>query len=310
MIGRSVRALCASAFVACGSGADRAANDNGATRDSLRADTTRATLTFREWSAVAGRHLLVAIGSPDTALVVFPEFTSDSSLANVEFVLNDGMLVDYLLFAQDGSSIIARLTNLAAPRQQGCLGWPVGSLHAAAADTAIRAWTIGLRSGRARGIPYSSLDRHSGRDSADLVVDLTRLASQAPNDTTAALRGLPYVVQAAYTAVIADSRSFVFGELVRRVNMEANPHEERTTVIGERAAASTGVSYSLGFSERHTGDEESIPTTELIGLVELQDGTYLAFGARDYSDGGTFLMLERSNGSSWRLRWQSAYAGC
>lgn len=310
MIGRWLTILWAVALPACGPGRDRAANDSGAARDSLRADSTSARRTYGEWSAVAGRHLLVVLGSPDSALVILPELTSDSSLASAQIVLPGNGPTAYSLFGPDGSASVARLTRLAAPRQQGCPGWPVARVLPTTPDTALRAWTIGLQAGRARGVAYVFLERQSSRDSALLVVDLTRLASQAPNDTVPALRGLPYVVRSAYSAVLADSHSVIFGELVRRVNIEASPHEERTTVIGERDAASAGVNYTLAFSERHTGDEESVPTTELLGLVELRDGTYAAFGARDYSDGGTFVMLERRKGARWRLRWQSAYAGC
>jgi hypothetical protein len=118
------------------------------------------------------------------------------------------------------------------------------------------------------------------------------------------------VVRTAHTATLADSQAFVLAELVRRVNVEANPYEERTIVIAERLASSDA-DYNLLFSERHSGEEERVPTTELIGLVFLmRDNTHAAFVARDFSDGGMFLMYERSADGRWRLRWQSAYAGC
>jgi hypothetical protein len=215
---------------ACSRSTDRAANDTGVTPDSLRADTTAAAPPFREWIVAAGRHMLVATESRDTALVVFPEFTIDSSLANVEFGLNREVLAEFDLFAADGSSMSGRLTNLAGPKRPGCDGWPLG--HVAAADR-LHPWVLGLRAGWARGVPLTALDRLQGRDSTALVISLTRLASQAPNDTSSAFRGLPYVVRSAHTAIVADSQALVLGELVRRVNIEASPHEERTLIIAE-----------------------------------------------------------------------------
>ena len=296
----------AAALSSCRRGADRAANDTVSRPDSLRADTTATAPVFREWLPSGGRYLLVATSAPDTALVVFPEFTIDSTIASAQFVLSGDALTDYELWAADGSSTVARLTSVVQGKQPGCEQWPAGRLQPLAAA---RPWNVGLRAGRAHGVPYTPMDQMSGSDSANVVVDLARMASQAPNDTSAAVRGLPYVVRAAYRATLDDSVSVLIGELVRRVNIEASPREERTTVIGERVASAKGP-YTLAYSERSHGDEESVPTTELIGLVQLNDGNHVAFGARDYSDGGTFLMFAREKGNRWRLRWQSAYAGC
>jgi hypothetical protein len=175
----------------------------------------------------------------------------------------------------------------------------------------LRAWTIGLAAGVGRGVAYAALNELQGRDSAALVVSLSRLASQAPNDTSASFRGLPYVVRSAYRATLVDTQAFVLAELVRRVNVEANPYEERTIVIGERSLGASDAPYTLLFSERHSGDEERVPTTELIGLVAfVRDGAHAAFVARDFSDGGTYLMFLRGRDGRWSLRWQSAYAGC
>jgi hypothetical protein len=294
------------AVSSCGRGPDRAANDSTVRRDSLRADTTATVPTFREWLPAGGRYLLVAASAVDTAFVVFPEFTTDSTIASAQFVLSGDALTDYDLWAADGSSTVARLTSVVQAKQPGCEHWPLARLQT---GTESRSWTIGLRAGRVRGIAYNTIDRMTGNDSVNVVVDLARLASQAPNDTSVALRGLPYVVRTAYRATLGDSLALVVGEVVRRVNIEANPREERTTIIGERAASDTGP-YTLVYSERLHGDEEGVPTTELIGLVQLNDGNYVAFGARDYSDGGTYLMFAREKGDRWRMRWQSAYAGC
>jgi hypothetical protein len=295
------------ASAACDRTADRAANDTGAAADSLRSDTVEPVPVFREWLLAAGRYLLVASGPPDSALVVFPEFTFDSTLSGASFTGGGRALGDYDLFGPAGHVIVGRLTGLTTVPRPGCDAWPRAAV---APVSGLRSWTIGLTAGRAQGIAYQTIDQLSARDSARIVIALTRLASQAPNDTSTTFRGLPYVVRSAYTATVADSYEFVFGEIVRRVNIEASPHEERTTIIGERPLATADASYTLALSERHVGDEESVPTTELIGLVLLRDGTHAAFAARDFSDGGAFLMFVRRERARWSLRWQSAYAGC
>jgi hypothetical protein len=240
--------------------------------------------------------------------VVFPEFTVDSSLAGATLeMVRASSSAEYELFGPDGSTDVARVLDLTKGQRAGCDAWPQAAV---VAKSGPRSWTIGLSAGLARGIPYTSLDRLPARDSSNLVVLLSRLASQAPGDTSGTLRGLPYVVRSAFTAALADSFTFVFGELVRRVNVEANPHEERTTIIAERPVSQPPVPFTLAYSVRHVGDEESVPTTELIGLVVLENGTYAAFATRDFSDGGSFLLFARSGPAIWRLRWQSAYAGC
>jgi hypothetical protein len=297
--------LLIAASVSCSRGADRAANDTGTSDDSLRADTAEPAPPFREWNVAAGRHLLIATAA-DSAVIVFPEFTIDSSLTGASFALGVGASREYELFAPDGSTTIGRLAGVATASQAGCDAWPRATVTTAAART----WTLGLEPGRAKPIPYTALNLLPARDSTNIAVSLTRLASQAPNDTSVRFRGLPYVVRSGYTAILADSQSFIFGELVRRLNVEASPHEERTTVIGEKSAAAPDAPFTLAFSERHVGDEESVPTTELLGLVRLRNGTHAAFATRDYSDGGTYLMFERAGSGEWRLRWHSAYAGC
>lgn len=292
--------------MSCDRRADRAANDTVTHRDSLRADTTVAVPTFREWLPQGGRYLLVRSPSVDTAVVVFPEFTADSTITSGALTVNSDALTDYDFWSADGTASQGRLTSIVQAGQPGCEHWPLARLLPA---TTMKPWTIGLRAGRAQGIAYGTIDQMAGRDSATTVVDLARLASQAPNDTSVALRGLPYVVRVGYRATLGDSLDILIGEAVRRLNIEANPKEERTTVIGERVSSDRGL-YTLAYSERLHGDEESVPTTELIGLIRFATGPYAAFAARDYSDGGTYLMFVRERAGVWRQRWQSAYAGC
>jgi hypothetical protein len=289
--------------IACDRPRGSAGNDSADVPDSLRSDTTVVATRSRDWRPAAGRMLLVPTAQSDLALAVFPEYTADSSLTTARFEHGPGSS-EYELYGADGSSVSSRLTNFTPP-PPGCESWPSVRLDPPPASAV---WSIGLQSGRAQAIPFTALARMTGRDSSRAVIELARLASQAPGDTIAALRGLPYVTRSAYMARLPDSQLVVFAELVRRLNVEANPVEERIVIIGERTASD--VPYDLAFSERHTGDEESVPTTDLIGLVQLGDGRLEAFAARDFSEAGSFLMIERSAPGRWSLRWQSAYSGC
>lgn len=290
--------------VACDRPRDSAGNDSADVSDSLREDTTASAARLRDWRPAAGRMLLVPTASSDVALAVFPEYTVDSSLASARFEHGLGA-AEFELYAPDGTATRTNLTSLVLPAP-GCESWPSVRLDPAPASAG---WGVGLQAGRARALAFTSLAGMAGRDSSRLVIELARMASQAPGDTIAALRGLPYVTRSAYLATLPDSHFLVIAELVRRLNVEANPLEERSIVIGERAAVSDAV-LTLTFSERHSGDEESVPTTDLIGLLQLGDGRIEAFTSRDFSEAGSFLMLERSTPGRWVVRWQSAYSGC
>jgi hypothetical protein len=284
--------LCAA--VACDRPRAGVGNDSADVPDSLRDDTTATVARSREWRAAT---------NPDVALAVFPEYTADSSLASASFTTGPG-IAEFELHSPNGSSIRSSLTSLTPPAP-GCESWPSVQLHPPPTSAG---WTVGLQAGRARALAFGTLAGMTGRDSSRLVIELARLASQAAGDSIAALAGLPYVVRSAYTATLPDSQAFVIAELVRRLNVEANPLEERTVVIGERPPHE--LPFTLAFSERHSGDEESVPTTDLIGLLQLQDARIEAVATRDFSEAGSFLMIERAAPGRWSIRWQSAYTGC
>jgi hypothetical protein len=97
--------------------------------------------------------------------------------------------------------------------------------------------------------------------------------------------------------------------VVRNVNQEANPRQERILLLAERDTT-PNARYTSVYSERAIGLEETIETTDLIGILLLgteQRPTVIV--ARDSGNGVAFTLIERFGGR-WQRRWTSAYAGC
>ncbi|MGQ0539662.1 MAG: hypothetical protein ACT4R6_11980 [Gemmatimonadaceae bacterium] len=255
--------------------------------------------------------MLLAGDDPNQARVIFPEFTSDSTLADAVFASRPGAMGDYSLVGIVGIVGSADLTTLDTGRRNDCGHWPLGRLVARGTAATIGQWSVGFPAGGlTAALPYHTLAGLTGSDSLQLAIELARLASRAPGDTVGGLAGVGYVVQAGYRAALGDSVTLVIGELMRRLAIEASPREERITVIGERRLDAGREPSVLAFSERMSGDEESVPTTQLVALVQPRRGVLTAVLLREFSDGAMALLLERFRGQDWRVRWRGAYAGC
>src|SRR5262249_59527178 len=88
----------------------------------------------------------------------------------------------------------------------------------------------------------ASVDR---ADSAVFVAWLSRLASALPNDPAGRFTGLPFVVQSLWRFSIPDGPTVVAGSLVRPINQEATPLQERTLVVGGRRGDDTSVATGV-----------------------------------------------------------------
>jgi hypothetical protein len=147
-----------------------------------------------------------------------------------------------------------------------------------------------------------------------LVVALARIASGLPGDTVTALRGVPYVVRQAHRFALEDGTSAVLAEIVRTLNQEASPEQERILLIVERDSLNAPVEATrLAFAERRAGTEESLEATELLAVLTVR-GRAAVLLERAIGDGVFYSMLERTrrdaDRSEWRPGWRSPYAGC
>ena len=148
----------------------------------------------------------------------------------------------------------------------------------------------------------------SPADSAALAVWLNRLASALPNDTAGRFVGLPFVAHGLWRLHIPDGPRVVIGSLVRQINQEATPLQERTFLVAEQSPNDS--SFSTAYSERRYGDEETIQNTEVLAAALIgADRTPTIVVGRDFGDANAFGFIERSEGR-WRVRWTSARRHC
>ena len=250
--------------------------------------------------------LLSSPDNPQIASVVLPNMT-DSTLAQATVLNADslsGMTFD--LFNRTGMSASGRVSSRAqSVAGEGCLAWPSMTLQL----DAQQAWRVGFRRGMVTTLPLDSLEGFSSSDSALVTTELARLASALPASNDSAFQGLPFAVRKAYRASVG--RSFVLvGDIVRKINEEANPREERLLLIAERPTADPA-RYQTVFESRAAGSEELVRTSDVMAAVRfVSSGRAAIIVSFDYENGSRVALIERSGPMQWKQTWRSAYAGC
>ena len=265
------------------------------------------------WDSTAGPALFVAGSTPVEALVIAPRYTDTTALdsARVDLAPLRGIRLD--LFSGGKRVRIARVASTTgSARTDSCRTWPTARLDLAANDSAATSdWSVAFEAGHAAEM--AALDSIAGLPSADsaaFAADLARIASALPGDTSAAFRGLPFVVNKAWRARMPNGWLLVAAIVVRNVNQEANPRQERILLVAERDSAAPRGRYVTPYSERVTGLEETLETTDLVAMVLLgTDRRPTLVVARDTGSGSSYALIERIAGQ-WQRRWPSTYAGC
>lgn len=272
--------------------------------------TTTAGPATLGWVATAGPVLLVAGDTPDGGAMVFPDYP-DSTLddsARFDLAPYRSMVVD--LFARSGAVGQATVHPTSAPAHESdCASWPLATLTTPAGSPP--AWTVALEHGHATAIPLDSIDVLSPADSARLVAEVARIASTLPGDSSGTFRGLPFVVRSVRRFTAAPGVQALFADIRRKLNEEARPREEQILLVAERDSGSAAGPYRAAYFERTSGLEETIESTDVLAALALGTPPHamLVLG-RDYGDGTSYSLLERTGPRQWRIRWTSAYAGC
>jgi len=317
--------LCAGsciAFLAACDNAPRVSADSGtavfgtpAANDSLRPAVGTG------WEVGAGPFLVLPTvdGGHDAGSLIRPN-ASDLTVGDVSGLPANGSGTVLELFSR--STLVGEATfsiDRAPTLDSGCTAWPTArltggptALTSAAGGgggSAVRgAWTAAFVKGRVNLVPLDSIEGLSSRDSSLLAANISRLASALADDTVATFRGLPFVVLRAYRGSLGD-QSFVVTTLVRRVNQEDAPREERLVMVidGEKAAPN---SWTVGWWERAAGREDELVVSEPLLAFHLPGSTIpqLLFG-RDDGEALSAATLVRE-ATVWRVQWESALAGC
>lgn len=264
------------------------------------------------WDSTAGPALFVAGSTPTEAFIIAPRYTETPALDSIQLdpALFRSLAID--LFASGKRVGAARIgSTIGSSRTDSCRTWPIARLEAASTDSAPPpAWNVAFESGHATEVAIDSIEDLPSADSARLAADLARIASALPGDTSAAFRGLPFVVNKAWRARMPNGQTLLTAVVVRNVNQEANPRQERIFLIAERDSGMTASRYTPRYVERKVGLEETLETTDPMSIVLLgADRHPTVVTARDAGNGLSYALVERIAGE-WHRRWASTYAGC
>ncbi len=281
--------------------------DSVAAVDSVPA-TVEAAAPNTGWeSSTTGDFLFLPVAENSAAaLVVLPFLTDNTLTATPEFPGDSLAGTTVELFSRSG---LAGSTALVVDRgrqpHEGCLSWPQVRL----AEVAAKPWRIGFVRGMVAPIPLDSLETMSAADSTSITRELARISSAVAEGDDPAYRGLPFAVRKAYRFAFG-STSIIAGDVVRKINEEANPREERLFLLAERPLSGAG-EYGVAFSTRVAGAEDAIRTNEVLGAVRLvQTNRPAIVMSFEYFDGGRIALLQRTGNREWKTTWQSAYTGC
>lgn len=105
------------------------------------------------------------------------------------------------------------------------------------------------------------------------------------------------------------ARESVVAEIVRRLNVEANPREETLLLIAERDG--TAGDWRVVYSERASGSELDVQRATALAAVKLGPGGRPTLVIeRTGADWITYAFVQRQPDGTWRETWESAYSGC
>src|SRR5262245_13907630 len=232
----------------------------------------------RTWDSAAGPVLLIAGESPTEAIVVPPD--SGDQPAAIAAIPDPAAVT---LFGRDGSVQSAELHR--AARGDLCRAWP---LNAAPPP---RPWSVGFIGGVVAPLTLDSLESLGRADSAKLVTTAIRLASAIPNDSAGRFSGLPFTVRGLWRFTIPGSTQAFVATLVRQINQEATPLQERTFLVAERDVTLSDSAFVSAYSDRSYGNEESIETRELLAAIQLGGPRRPALIiSRDFGDSTSYAL--------------------
>lgn len=282
---------------ACERSQDAAPIDTSSALPQPAIDTVVDTAASSGWRADAGPVLLVPGDAAAAAIVIAPTASFDpAALAGAELTL----------FARHGVAGRAVAGRISSGSSGECEAATVQLRAAGGAPPG--AWLVGFASPAVAAVALDSIEALAGPDSARLVADVVRLASTIP-DSAEVFRGLPFSVRSVRRFTATPGTSALVAELVRRISTEANPREERTLVIAERASGAER--HSLAYFERSAGAEESVVAPDVLAVIRFGTPPVLAMViSRDDGEGVRYALVEREAPARWVVRWVSGPPDC
>lgn len=266
--------------VACG-GSDDVRRSAGASTSVIEMDSTPVAVNGM-WPDELGTVLVVPSDTENLAVVLYPA----SLAADID------PMTRLTLFAPSGD-VVRINVGVTTMDTVHCGDAPLVRLGRATPQS----WSLGVGGSTARTMRADSIEALSSADSLAYSVEAARMASAVTPGSGSRFVGLPFSLAAVRRIRIGDT-TIIAAQLVRRVNQEANPAEERTLVVGERTSKSP---FEVGYSDRSEGTEETAAHYDLIGSFRSGTATYLVLST-ETANGTTINIVERVRGK-WTLRW-------
>jgi hypothetical protein len=270
--------------------------------------------TATTWDARLGPVLLVSGSEPDLATVV----VGDSSRAGADTVTEKEAIAirstPAVLIGRGDSMQVAILQEVRSPKGEDdseCTGWPTWRIGSGRPASTLASWSIGFVGATVQPIRMDSIESLSRVDSSRLAADVTRLASALPPTSGDRFVGLPFTVTSLWRFRAGPGVEGVVANLVRHINQEARPLEERTLIIAERDSSRRDERFSLAYYDRSQGTEETVESREVLALARPSpDAQPMLVLGRDFGDGMAYAMLQRDPSGRWREKWHSARGHC
>jgi hypothetical protein len=192
-----------------------------------------------------------------------------------------------------------------------CTGWPTWRISSARAGSQLAPWSIGFVGATVQPVRMDSIESLSRVDSARLAAEVTRLASALPSAGAERFVGLPFTVTSLWRFRAGPGVEGVVANLVRHVNEEARPLEERTLVIAERDSSHRDERFTLAYYDRSQGAEETVESRDVLALARPSaDAQPMLLVGRDYGDGMAYAIIQRDPSGRWREKWRSPRGHC
>lgn len=265
------------------------------------------------WDARLGPVLLVSGSTPDLATIV----VGDSSRSGADTVTEREAIAirstPALLLGRSDSVQLGLMQDarIGKVEDTDCTGWPAWHITSAKAGTQLAPWSIGFVGATVQPVRMDSIESLSRADSARLAAEVTRLASTLPSAGAERFVGLPFTVISLWRFRAGPGVEGVAANLVRHVNEEARPSEERTLVIAERDSSRRDERFTLAYYDRSQGSEETVESRDILALARPSaDAQPMLIVGRDYGDGMAYAIIQRDPSGRWRERWRSARGHC
>ena len=266
------------------------------------------------WDSRLGPVLLVGGASPNSATIVI----GDSARSGADTVTEREAITirstPAILVGRGDSVEVAILQEALIGRGDDdteCTGWPTWRVSRPRSSAPLRPWAVGFVGATVQPVPLDSIESLTRADSARLAAEVTRLASTLPSSAADRLAGLPFTVTSLWRFRAGPGVEGVAANLVRRVNQEARPLEERTLLIAERDSSRRDERFILGYYDRAQGAEETVESRDVLALARMSPNAQpMLVMARDFGDGMAYAIVERDPTGRWREKWRSARGRC